>query len=105
MNFVSLRNESSIAATCWGNHGKSAKYYDTAGAGYVEFSIADGSCTTQGLLRVLYYDSKGDTEPEQIFAGDKRYDELLKELEGAGGSWGQPFKGSENFPDNPDDMS
>lgn len=42
IKLVSLQNSDSIANTCWGNQGKSYKYYDTAGAGFIRFNVAGG---------------------------------------------------------------
>lgn len=107
MTFVSLENQENIANTCWGNHGTGYKYYDTLGVGYVAFTIEAKSCTAaDGALQMYYYDSKDDKEPEQIFAGDQHYDEAYNKLiEVSGGSYGQPFKGEDNFPDTPGGMS
>ena len=107
LKFTPLQNKEDIAETCWGNHGNGYKYYDTAGSGYVAFGIADGSCTAAGgALQMLYYESITDAEPEQIYEGDPRYTETYNKIMAAsGGSYGQPFKGEENFPDSPSGMS
>ena len=55
---------------------------------------------------MLYYESITDAEPEQIYKGDPRYTETYNKIMAAsGGSYGQPFKGEENFPDSPSGMS
>lgn len=106
MKFVSLRSNENVADKCWGNHGKGVKYYDTAGAGYVSFSISEGSCTTEGQLVVMYYESKYDTTPEPISEGHPAYDEFYAKLMSiSGGSYAQPFKGESSFPDTPSGMS
>lgn len=107
MTFVPLENQENIADKCWGNHGTGHKYYDTMGVGYVSFTIEAGSCTAKdGALKMYYYDSKDDKEPEQIFPGDEHYDEAYsKLLEVSGGSYGQPFKGGSTFPDSSGGMS
>lgn len=107
MTFVSLQNQKAVADKCWGNHGTGYKYYDTAGPGYVAFTIEAGSCTAEsGALQMLYYDSKEDTSPEWISSGNTYYDEAYEKLLSvSGGSFGQPFKGEESFPDTPGGMS
>lgn len=107
MTFVSLRSRENIADTCWGNHGTGYKYYDTAGAGYVAFTIAAGSCTAEGgALQMIYYSSKNDTVGTAISAGHPQYDETYRKvMDASGGSYGQPFKGSNGFPDSPGGMS
>ena len=55
---------------------------------------------------MLYYESKTDTEPEQIYKGNPLYDETYDKIMAAsGGSYGQPFKGEDKFPDSPSGMS
>lgn len=107
MTFVSLQNQKAVADKCWGHHGTGYKYYDTAGSGFVSFTIAGGSCTTaDGALQMNYYDSKEDTSPESISSGNQYYDEVFEKLMSvSGGSYAQPFKGEDSFPDTPDGMS
>lgn len=105
--FVSLQNQENVADKCWGNHGTGYKYYDTAGSGFVSFTIAEGSCTAdQGALLMYFYEYKGDPEGEQIFEGNPKYDEVYQKIMAeSGGSYGQPFKGEDKFPDDPGKMS
>lgn len=106
MTFVSLQNENNVAATCWGNHGKDYKYYDTAGSGYLAFTVTNGSCSAQYGFDVYFYEDKNDKEPDQLFEGDPRYDELWnKVVEASGGNYGSPFKGEDQFPNSPAGMS
>ena len=107
MTFVSLQNQKAVADKCWGNHGTGRKYYDTAGPGYVAFTIEAGSCTAnQGALQMFYYDSKEDEFAEPISSGNQYYDEAYDKLISAsGGNYAQPFKGEESFPDTPGGMS
>lgn len=107
MTFVSLHNQDNVAEKCWGNHGTGFKYYDTVGAGYVAFTIAAGSCTADdGALLMYYYEYNGDPQGEQIFTGDPRYDETYSKIMAeSGGSYGQPFKGGDQFPNDPGGMS
>lgn len=113
LKFVSLRNQESVAEKCWGNHGTGYEYYDTMGKGYVGFTIAPGSCTTEGgQLQVYYYPEKDTPKEEGILIYKdhpqygKQYTEFYNELQRvSGGSYGQPFKGEAQFPDDPGDMS
>lgn len=113
LKFVTLRNQESVAEKCWGNHGTGYEYYDTMGKGYVGFTIAEGSCTTEGGQLEVYYYPEKDTPKDQgtpIYAGHpkyaKQYEEFYKKLtEASGGSYGQPFKGEKDFPDDPGGMS
>ena len=98
MKFVSLRNESKVANTCWGGHGGSMKwYYDTEGPGYVSFQIGGGSCDLN-LINVTYYDSQGNASD----ADTSKIEELNAALENAGGNKGSNFKGEDSiFPTTP----
>lgn len=99
MKFVSLRNESKVANTCWGGHGESMSwYYDTKGPGYVSFQIGGSSCNLN-LINVTYYDSQGNKSD----ADDSKIQELNTALENAGGNKGTSFKGEDSiFPTKPD---
>lgn len=103
MKFVEIRNENSVANTCWGGHGSNMSwYYDTQGEGYVSFQIAGGSCALN-LTNVLYYDKQNDDTPEKIDGNDPKYKELYNALIVSGGESGNPFKGEGvDFPINPD---
>lgn len=103
MEFVSLRNEESVAATCWGNHGKGTEYFcDLDGKGYVSFQIGSGGCELN-LVNVMYY-ANHDSEGERIYDGNVYYEELERKLQQGGGSEGNPYKGLGEvvFPDNPE---
>ncbi len=104
MTFVSLHNQDNVAEKCWGNHGTGYKYYDTAGSGYVAFTLENNSCSAESGLIMFFYEGQNDTEPEQIYSGDPRYDEIFAKVT-AGGNYGSPFKGEDQFPDSPADMS
>lgn len=107
MKYVSLRGDRAVADVCWGTHAKDTRYYDTAGAGFLEFWIASTSCDLTNLV-VMFHDKKNDELPEQLSTSDPRYIDLKGKLESAGGSQGQNFKGMNNnpdFPDNPGDLS
>lgn len=107
MHFVPLRNDEKIANKCWGNHGTGYEYYDTHGSGFVGFTIANGSCTTEDQLQVVFYKDKNDKTGTPVYPGNPQYDEFYQALLDAseGGSYGQPFKGEEKFPDDPGGMS
>lgn len=102
LKFISLRNEDSVAATCWGYHGTDTKlYYDTDGEGWVSFQIASGSCDLN-LTNVTYHKNEND-KGTLIFDGDSRYEELERALSDAGGKAGNPYHGmgSTIIPDEP----
>ena len=96
MNFVSLRNENTVAKTCWGHHhsGKTL-YCDVEGEGYCSFQIARGSCTLS-LMNVQYYKHDG-AEGVAIYDGhpdyDSQYDDLVNRLIKSGGESGNNFAG------------
>ncbi|MCH3987604.1 MAG: hypothetical protein LKG56_07900 [Lachnospiraceae bacterium] len=108
---VSLRNEETVANTCWGYHGSNHKLFcDIPGAGYMSFQIGGSKCSLN-LTNVMYYsdtnhDGKidGTDAPEQITSGsDSRYQELDKILRNSGGESGNPYKGEGTtvIPDQP----
>lgn len=97
LKFVSLRNEETVAATCWGHHGSDTVLYcDIPGEGYCSFQIGGGSCTLN-LINVWYYsDQNGDgeiTSDEHELANDDQVAALEAVLKAAGGESGNPFKG------------
>lgn len=102
LTFVSLRDEKSVANTCWGGSGNSMTwYYDTKGKGYVSFQIGGVSCTLN-LSNVIYYEEK-DGNGTHLSENDVKYQELYAALESSGGDLGNPFKGEGiNFPHTPD---
>ena len=104
MTFVSLQNRENVAEKCWGNHSTGYKYYDTVGSGYVAFTLANNSCSAEDKLLMYFYEDKNDKEPEEIFRGDPRYDEIYGKVT-VGGNYGSSFKGEEQFPDTPAGMS
>lgn len=100
LKFVSMRNEETVANTCWGGHGNSMTwYYDTKGDGYVSFQIGGGKCTLD-LSNITYYNGKG----EVITNDGSRDAELEAALKKSGGESGNPFKGEgvDFLPNNPD---
>lgn len=105
MTFVSLQNQDNVAETCWGNHSGAYKYYDTAGSGYVAFTLENNSCSAEDKLVMFFYSDKNDQTPEQIYAGDPRYEEIFEKVTAGGGNYGSPFKGEQQFPDTPSGMS
>lgn len=102
MKFVSLRNEESVANTCWGGKGTDMSwYYDTKGTGYVGFQIAAGECDLN-LINVTYYEYK-DEPGVPLDSSSDRYAEMYAALKNAGGDAGNSFKGEEfEFPTRPD---
>lgn len=93
LEFVSLRNDNEVAATCWGNHGKDVYMYcDIPGVGYMSFQIGGGSCALN-LINVRYHETKG-SEGEFVYDGDAPYEALELLLKDAGGSNGNPYKDS-----------
>ena len=118
MKYVSLRNESNVADTCWGHHNKGTTLYcDIDGPGWTSFQIAAGSCSLN-LINVYYYtdtngNGKADKEDEGILiASDEKhvsteytnqYTSLFNKLKEASGSDGNSFKGESEIyvPDNP----
>lgn len=102
LTFVSLRDEKSVANTCWGGHGNSMTwYYDTKGKGYVSFQIGGGKCTLN-LSNVTYYEEKGGNGAS-LNKNDTKYQELRAALKSSGGESGNPFKGEGvDFPNTPD---
>lgn len=107
MKMVSLRSDKNIADTCWGNHSESTqRYFDSLGKGFVGFYISGDNCgLTKDALVVNYYESREDTTAERLQKDDSRFEELYTKLVESGGESGNPFKGEENFPDNPGGMS
>ena len=104
MNFVSLRNENTVAKTCWGHHGDGVTMYcDIPGQGYCSFQIAEGPCALN-LVNVKYHEGKEDETGTDIIDGDARHEELESILVKAGGNAGTSFKGEGDivFPNNPD---
>ncbi len=89
LKFVSVRNEETVANTCWGYHGSDTKLYcDVSGEGYFSFQIAGGSCTLNAI-NIVYYDGEGNVSSYT----QAQYDELMKILNSAGGESGNPYKG------------
>ena len=111
MKYVSLRNESNVANTCWGFHGSDTKLYcDIDGPGWTSFQIAAGPCALN-LINVYYYtDTNGNGKADEndqgtlIVSGDDKYNSLYKKLEESGGNNGTPYKGEGTIviPDNPE---
>lgn len=99
LKLVSMRNEETVANTCWGGHGnKLTWYYDTSGEGWVSFQISGGSCTLN-LDKVTYYKNRDD---EGTPVDASRLAELDAALRASGGESGNPFKGEgADFPTNP----
>lgn len=107
VKMVPLRSNESVANTCWGNHGPTTqRYWDTEGVGYVSFYCSGSSCglTKQNLV-VYYYDKKNDKEPDKVEPGTELHTKVYDKLLTSGGDSGNPFKGEEQFPDNPGGMS
>lgn len=102
LTFVSLRDEKSVANTCWGGHGNRLTwYYDTKGKGYVSFQIGGGECTLN-LSNVIYYEEK-DGNGVPLNKNDTKYQELWAALKASKGESGNPFKGEGvDFPNTPD---
>ena len=103
LEFVSLRNEEAVAATCWGYHGTTTRLFcDIAEEGYMSFQIADGSCDLN-LINVKYHQEQG-SEGVLVFDGDSKHEALEDILEKSGGGNGQPYKemGRIVIPDKPD---
>lgn len=99
MQFVSLRNEETVADTCWGHHGTNTRMYcDVSGEGFLSFRIADGSCTLN-IIDVLYHkghdDKEGTSLTSAIDPDGKMYAELEAILRKAGGESGNPYKGDD----------
>lgn len=91
LKFVALRNEETVANTCWGVHGtEQVLYCDIPGEGYFSFQIAGGSCALN-VINVVYYDGNGVPGTYT----DAQYNELEAILRAAGGSQGNPYKGTE----------
>lgn len=101
LKFVSVRNEESVADTCWGGHGnRETWYYDTEGAGYVSFQIGGDKCHLS-LDQVTYYTDKNDSGTP-LTEGSAKYIELQNALVTSGGESGNPFKGQgAEFPTDP----
>lgn len=103
LTFVSLRDEKSVAAICWGGNMGSQNltwYYDTKGKGYVSFKIGGGKCNLN-LANVTYYKEKGGNGTP-LNKGDDKYQELWLALKSSGGAEGNPFKGEGvDFPNEP----
>lgn len=93
MTFVSLRNESKVADTCWGNHGKGVVYYcDIPSVGYMSFEIEEGNCALN-LINVTYYEDH-DSAGVFVDSGDDRYKQLMSRLQSSGGGTdANPYKG------------
>ncbi len=92
LKFVSLRNEESVANTCWGHHSSGKVLFcDTPGTGYVSFQIKNGSCTLD-LINVTYYVNKSDSGTP-VASGSDKYNELDNILRKTGGESGNPYKG------------
>ncbi len=93
LKFVSMRNEDSVANTCWGYHKKGTTlYYDSEGPGWMSFQIQDGSCTLN-LINVKYYKNSDDKKGESIPSGSAKYKELDAILRATGGESGNPYAG------------
>ena len=110
LKFVSLRNEESVANTCWGHHGTDTNLFcDISGKGFVSFQIAAGSCSLN-LINVQYYgeDTNGDgkitTNDTPVKATAEQIAELDQRLRESGGDSGNPFKGEGDIviPGTPD---
>lgn len=110
LKFVSLRNEESVAETCWGFHGTNTKLYcDISGKGFVSFQIKAGSCDLN-LVNVQYYgeDTNNDgmisKDDHSVPATEEQFNELYSILVESGGNAGNPYKGEGTIviPDNPD---
>lgn len=104
LTFVSLRDEKSVANTCWGGNIEAQNltwYYDTKGKGYVSFKIGGGKCKLN-LINVTYYEEKGGNGVS-LNKNDAKYQELWQALASSGGDQGNPFKGEGvDFPNTPD---
>lgn len=101
MKFMNLRNENTVAATCWGYHGTTTKLYcDLEGVGYCSFQIEEGSCALN-LINVMYMTDATKDNPVPATAEQQSalYDTLLA----SGGDQGQPYKdmGITVVPDDP----
>lgn len=97
LKFVSLRNEETVANTCWGYHGSDTPLYcDIPGEGYCSFQIASGSCDLN-LINVRYYSDQNKdgkiTSDEWDSATAEQEAALEAVLKAAGGNKGQPFAG------------
>ena len=91
LEFVSLRNEAAVAATCWGYHGTSTRLFcDIDGEGYMSFQIGEGSCTLN-LINVKYHKEKG-SDGVGVVNGDPKHEALEDILIESGGDVGQPYK-------------
>ena len=105
LKFVSMRNEKSVAKTCWGNHGKGTQYYyDIEGPGWVHFYIDSTNCSMYELT-VMYCERvkgpDGETFIQENIATDEQRQKLYDAIKTyGGGNEGQPFK-DDNFPHNP----
>lgn len=106
VKFVSLRNEETVANTCWGYHGSDTVLYcDIPGEGYCSFKIGGGNCSLN-LTEVYYYENS-DSDGTAIFDGDSRYTTLVTILKNSGGNQGNPYsgEGSVVIPDHPGSWS
>lgn len=104
MKFVALRNEETVANTCWGYHGTDTKlYWDIPGEGYLSFQIASGSCSIgehgEGVINVQYYTD----EENYSGASSEQISQLVAALMQSGGESGNPYKGEGTtvIPDHP----
>lgn len=98
MKFVNVRNDKSVANTCWGGHGKGMTWhYNTSGSGYASFQIMGGNCSLDGLTVTYHHGNTSIPAP----SGTKTYNEVYAALVNADGNQGTPFKNESWFPPTP----
>ena len=91
LKFVSLRNENTVANTCWGHAGTSQVLYcDIPGQGYCSFQISSANCSLDILTNVMYYEYNGAEAAGATAAQQSALKTVLIE---SGGSQGNPFRG------------
>lgn len=103
LKFASLRNEETVAATCWGYGGTDTKLFcDIPGEGYVSFQIGNKKCSLD-LINVIYYDGDGNTSN----ANQNQIRILEDILRKSGGESGNNYsgEGSTVLPDEPGNWS
>ncbi len=89
MKFVNLRNEKSVANTCWGHHSSQKRlYYDSPGTGWMSFQIQKGSCTLS-LINITYHANNSSSSAPT----SDQVNQLDKALRESGGESGNPYKG------------
>jgi len=98
LKFVSIRNESKVAATCWGHHSSGKTLFcDTPGIGYMSFQISNGSCDLN-VINVVYYDEYSDYQNGTgVAASGAQITALKSYLASSGGSTGQNFTGEKEI--------